>query len=476
VSAQVYDSAPKWFPPQLSFKVPESGSRVAGHSQGMFLVSFQQAQNHSFGILEILASKSLIGPDGIDHSFSAIYGWGGIPSQLSCSYCSGMKRLTWPSGTISELAGMLTKDIHCIFLIDGASGLQTSTQKPFRGVEITIHEVGFEDDKEFLSVGMVADSGYPTYEKRFDRESRMPVTLHMKPTVRIGFWGKSHLFNRTVTWDPPLSALRFKISYKTLLLDQGGEECCKRCEYDPDCMLTSACFVSATAMTMQDDYLETRSHAVSSGQMLATKSLSESAPGIREISHSTQKLSLAFDGIQGLRSEIPCAFAQNTRQIVTTIKRNQDDWQGADGAWDGFCFMSRSCSSEGGLKDDVCFYPEDYKSPANTCSVRIEISGHILREYRYDCQKTKGLKGFARGVISYIQSTPEAVGTPLQLRYRRLTVLPYLPASSQPFPIPSHTFPHLHYSSRTFPAPSQTFPIFLYLLQPLPYMNNVMIG
>jgi hypothetical protein len=494
------------------------GSNLVGYSTGL-LLRMQQGPNE-FSTLNMMTEKS----DSIfasiqEMGFRGIYGRGGTPSQLACTFCSGLQNLQWPSGIISEPIGMMIKDKTCHFIVDGAVDLMWSIRQSspfnaqdyqestFRGVEITIDEIGFRSNDELLSVEVersICDSttglkcsDVNNYTKVFRRGTTAPIKLQMKPPVRIGFVGKSHLLDleRNLPWDiPATSAVRFKLSYKSLRIGQAGESCCIDCRYDPDCIQASACFAGATEVTIPSKrthvifdrlkkYVEQRSaqdvsafrsrraafeyeegeeesdaqegesfwtlpHA--SGDSRTENSQQASITGspqteTRRSESVVDKLTLVFDGAVGIElnsTDLPCAFAQSERQILTVVERQPDVWRGAEGAWDGKCYINPSCSApeviddKSGVLKTRCLTGGKYFDPPNLCSIRIEISDRIIREYRYGCDGSATftstsadvkINGSAHGVIVSVgqQTLNEYSGADVRvLAYRRVEVMP----------------------------------------------------
>ena len=418
VDDHVYYSGVRWQPPRLTFNVPESGSNVASYSTGLLLNDIQGP--NEFSSVNLLtttqASNSGIRGSSINFAFKGILGRGQMPSQFACHHCSSSIILSWPVGTISEPSGMMPSDFNCNWLIDAAAPIQGSAEYNARGIEVIIHEIDFEHDDEFLSVGHTK-SGYPSYNKRFFRNSLMPVILHMHPVVRVGFWGKSHLFNRTSPWIAPSGKMRFKITYKTLLIGIDGEQCSKNCEYDPDCMLQNSCFAKASPLTLERDFVEFRRSSLSDEAVSVTEkdtvtqshARHRNTLALRASETDREQLTMTLDAIGGFDGEMPCAFGQNQRQLMTVVGRSRISWQGAAGAWDGSCFILPSCSS---VQDAPCVPDNDYFSNENVCSIRIEISDRTIREYRYGCQGNEDMVGSASGVISHLQSTPVKIDPP----------------------------------------------------------------
>ena len=72
---------------------------------------------------------------------------------------------------------MMPSDFNCNWLIDAAAPIQGSAEYNARGIEVIIHEIDFENDDEFLSVGHTK-SGYPSYNKRFFRFIDLSIKLY----------------------------------------------------------------------------------------------------------------------------------------------------------------------------------------------------------------------------------------------------------------------------------------------------------
>ena len=122
------------------------------------------------------------------------------------------------------------------------------------------------------------------------------------------------------------------------------------------------------------------------------------------------------------------------------VERQPDVWRGAEGAWDGKCYINPSCSApeviddKSGVLKTRCLKGEKYFDPANLCSIRIEISDRIIREYRYGCDGSATsssadvkINGSAHGVLVSVgqQTLNEYSGADVRvLAYRRVEVMP----------------------------------------------------
>jgi len=412
-----------WWPKgKLSFRASETGSNAVGSSRGLLLEGFQGPV--SFRTLKLLATK----PDiwAPDLEFGGISGRASVPSQLSCEYCSGTKTLLWHKGLISEPLGMMVKDINCNFIITGAK--QVGKNPGMRGLEIRVEEINFQDGEEFLVIREESnDRGVPQWSFKFQRGSAMPVILYAVPPVQIVFFGKSHLVNRKVTWSSP-SGVRFKVRFHTLDLGPDAFECSSRCFGEPGCLRDQSCFRDSPIMTTEDDYVlfDNRRRLSASTLTLRSKVIQQAAAEMESSVVSARRtpsnvdiLTMTLEGVSGERQTLPCAFAQDTRQLVTEIKKQVDRWQGANGMWDGFCYDKGSISycgkvpcAEETRKPDGTVADVYYFGEANSCSIHIEINDRTIREYRYDCNGGTGPVGLAYGVMIHVGAI-EKISSPV---------------------------------------------------------------
>ena len=133
--------------------------------------------------------------------------------------------------------------------------------------------------------------------------------------------------------------MRFKITYKTLLIGIDGEQCSKDCEYDPDCMLQNSCFAKASPLTLERDFVEFRRSSLSDEAVSVTEkdTVTQSHArhpitlALRASETDREQLTMTLDAIGGLDGEMPCAFGQNQRQLMTVVGRSRISWQGAAG-------------------------------------------------------------------------------------------------------------------------------------------------
>lgn len=419
----------------LEFSVPETP--LSSYSKGL-LVEMRQGPR-KFSTFNMFTAFTSGSPIGNELYFAGVIGADNPVSQLAPTYCSTTKLMLWPSGTLSEPTGMLQNDATCNFLLDGAIDIiPLRSADEYRGVEITVHEVGFESDEEFLSIEQ-RKIGFPAIERIFRRGSALPVTLQMATTVTVGFAGKSGLSNHTVTWAPISDTLRFRVSYKSLSIDAVGQSCAASCSFSPECIRERDCFFNATLLTIESDHIvngiQTRSSQESGSahqEEPATKQTwisSEREAGAesrRQSASHVERLTMTINGISGLQQVGPSVFAQNTRQIVTEVERRPDFWRGAEGSWQGKCFIQPACVADAGQVE--CVRADSYFSDANLCQVQIEINDRIVREYRWNCRGQTSVEGSAHGVVVSIE--PDIVkeismtGVTV-LAYRRIQVIPH---------------------------------------------------
>ena len=421
----------------LDFLVPETGGTVSSSSKGL-LVEMQQGPVE-FSIFNILTTSG--SSSGNKLYFAGVLGRDNPVSQMASTYCSVSKVLLWPSGTLSEPTGMLSKDATCQFLLDGARDtVPPSSSVDYRGVEITVHEIGFESDEEFLSIEQ-QKIGFPKVEMIFRRGSATPVTLQMATTVTIGYVGKSGLGNRTLTWAQISDILRFKVSYKSLRIGIMGQDCAKSCSFSPECIRERWCFENATLLTINGDHI-VQGDRTRSLQDSGTSNKEESAKqeiwvssdreagaeARRQSSPHVQRLTMTINGVSGLWKDVPSGFAQNTRQIATVVERRPDLWRGADGSWQGKCFVQPACAAD--TEQEECVSAAMYFLDDNLCQVRIEINDRIVREYRWNCRGQPSVEGSAHGVIVSIEPEVEReesqTGVTI-MAYRRMQVTPPQP-------------------------------------------------
>ena len=413
-----------WWPKgKLSFRASETGSSAVGSSRGLLLEGFQGPV--SFRTLKLLAAKPEIWAPALE--FGGISGRASVPSQLSCEYCSGNKTLLWHKGLISEPLGMMVKDIDCSYIITGAK--QIGKNPGMRGLEIRVEEINLQDGEEFLVIRETEsnDRGGPPWSFKFQRGSAMPVILHAVPPVQIVFSGKSHLVNRKVPWSSP-SGVRFKIRFHTLELGPDAFECSSRCFGEPGCLRDQSCFRDSPLITTEDDFVvfDNRRRLSASTLPLRSKFIQQAAAetessvvSARRTPSNVDILTMTLEGVSGERQTLPCAFAQDTRQLVTEIRKQLDTWQGANGMWDGFCYDKGSvsycrqvqCAEEtrkpNGTVPDVHYFGKD-----NSCRIHIEINDRTIREYRYDCNGGTGPVGLAYGVIIHVGAI-EKISSPV---------------------------------------------------------------
>ena len=408
---------------RLVFRATESGSTITSRSRGL-LLQLQQGP-HGFSTVNMMAANRATfdsndrGNAGTNLAFKGILGRDGFPSQLSCTYCSGKRFFEWHTGTISEPVGMVVEDSSCQFIITGGELL--SRDKRQTAVEVTLHQLSLDDEREFLSFEFER-IGYPRYTKIIRRGDPYPLTVQLFPPITIGFNGKSNLLNRTVPWAAHSGDVRFKLTYQTSFMDTNGVTCSKLCEYDPDCVREKNCLINSTLMTTENNYVVASRSSNSERIGLEGDKVST-----RQSLSSVDQIQLAFEGASGMLHQTPCAFAQNTRQIVTEVSKVHDEWRGSDGVWNGRCFIKPSCLAFNIRQGEPCIEDQDYFGTANTCRIAIDIDNGIVREYRSDCPGRPGISGFAHGIISHVSPTiyhvsSQSTGTTI-LRYRHLEVL-----------------------------------------------------
>ena len=374
----------------------------------------------------------------VSFDMRGIYGIGGSgPMQLACSFCSGTKYLNWPSGSISEPRGMLANNRACSFVISGGQGIKDLDNLP-KIIVVTIEGLDFDSDDEVLSVGEGA------FVQTLRRGSEVPVQYHLPQYSRVTFTAESHL--SSATWDPVPEGLRFKITFKTIILTEEGRACKLSClndgQYDLDCLKNRACAASGSEANLDgleslvdlereftgNSQEETRRFEKSGSQSHGTDHRHVLAIGA-PASKPGSRLIMTLAGYQGSNEELPCKFAQTPTQMLLPLARGGELVRGLDGqTWAGRCSSMQACS--GAQVGENCVLDDNYFGDANSCLVHLQITGRVIREYRSDCDigsnySRPGLLGLAHGIIESISDADLAsdMNTLVTiLRYRRVVV------------------------------------------------------
>lgn len=416
----------------IDFLFEDEGDTFTAASSGIF---FDQLPGPlETGILHMFTTHHALVSDSI--GFKGSYGLRDSPMQLACIHCSGDKTLDWPWGTISEPAGMVADNSNCMFLLSGGSKL-----KDLDGLNlliiVTVDHLAFQHDEVLIF-------SFNDFTRTFRKGTAVPVQLHMPVYSRIQFNAQSHLLDGA-TWDPLADpqGLRFKVTYKTIILTAEGRACqlsCMTPNYDEDCVQRKACASMSREINLDNvlgvtnleaDFGNTergqRRFALD-GQEQEQKSASPST--LRRDDASVEKLTLSLSGYAGTNQQQPCMFGQNTRQLLVVADNRIASWKGMNGAWSGKCSILPTCADKQG--DDVdCVQDMDYELVSNQCSVHVDISGGVIREHRYNCRGQEKLAGVAHGIIISMGVTEQIVlqETNVALVYYRRGVLVWTKSS-----------------------------------------------
>jgi hypothetical protein len=431
----------------FNFQIPEEGSTHVSASSGIF---FDRAPGpHNTGISQIIATSQRQASAGQvlseNMGFPGLYAQGGSQAQHACTYCRGRKEMNWPWGTISEPKGFFTSARDCFFQLTGGNAIEDLSDKE-RLIIIKVDNVDLERN-ETLIVGWGAPIA------TFRQGSHAPVELHLPIYAFVEFSTPGQL-SEGAQWIPLREGVRFKVTYKTIILTGEGRSCQLSCfpggRYDEACVRSKRCADLSREISLDgaDHLLDLKTDFGNDGvgrrtldlglqRMQGTEQQPQtvSSASVRNNHPQPNRLAMSLSGYGGANQEIPCKLAQNSKQILMNVEQVQREW---DGIWTGQCAIAKSCSSteetDGSAQD--CLSEQLYESSSNTCSVDLHISDNLVREYRYNCGcgvdktigtcVTKAVVGVAIGYIirmselNLVQSTSTDVTV---IAYRRFAIL-----------------------------------------------------
>lgn len=397
----------------FSFQIPEKGSTHVSSSSGIF---FDRAPGpHNTGISQIIATSQRQASAGQvlseNMGFPGLYAQGGSPAQLACTYCRGQKEMNWPWGTISEPNGFFTSARDCLFRLTGGNAIEDLNDKE-RLIIIKVENVDLERN-ETLIVGW----GGPFATFRQGRHT--PTELHLPIYAYVEFHAPGQL-SEGAQWNPPRQGVRFKVTYKTIILTAEGRKCQLSCfadgMYDEPCVQSKRCAALSQEISLDgaDHLLDLKTNFGHDGLGRRTLDLGQqrmqgaeqqpqtvSSAAVRTNHPQPNRLAMSLSGYGGANQDVPCKLAQNSKQTLMNVEQVQRAWEGI---WAGRCAIARSCSSTeetGGGGD--CLIDQLYESSPNTCSVDLHISDNLVREYRYNCgcgvNKTLSTCDYPNGVV-----------------------------------------------------------------------------
>jgi len=427
----------------LKLNVDDSLNTFTSFSSGLFFDILPGPSDtgimHLFSSAQRVATeygfeRQLMSPF-VSYGFRGSYGMGVASSmQLACTFCSGSRYMHWPSGELSEPRGMIAKDRDCTFFFTGGQGIKQLVSLP-KIIIVTLHSLTLDSDDDVLS--FIEGS----WIESLRRGSSAPVEYHMPAYFRMRFTTKSLLFRTEERWDPVPDGLRFHLTYKTVVLTEEGRQCQLSCvdkgQYDPHCLKSKACAAMGSEVNLDGlDSLVDLERDFGLGDKTRSRwgARTSHIPPDRlraegsSAGKADDRLVLALSGYQGMDGEFPCMFAQNPQQLLLSLQRGGTLVSGLDGSWDGSCRSLPTCSFS---PLEKCVSEEEYLGAANTCSVKYQVSGSIVREYRSNCNvgsnhSLPGILGTAHGIIETISSDPVeitagATGVTV-LRFRRIVL------------------------------------------------------
>jgi hypothetical protein len=361
--------------------------------------------------------------------------------QLACKFCSGEKVMNFPFGNISEPKGMLANDRDCKFIFSGGNGIR-DVELLTKLIIVTVHHVSFESDDEFL---IISDG---VWNATIKNDNLLPAEFPLPVNSFVRFIGLAKVY-AGVTWSATQPGVRFKISYKTVILNAKGRSCSLSCQvkgvYDYDCMKREGCAAMSKDVNIGDSLFITnlqedfgnanagrrrmphgesgkvdvhgvRAHHIGQGNENTMIRFSSTGRRNDNVNH----LTLLVSGREGTNVEKPCIFAQNVENLLISAQKREDQWSGLNGLWSGTCSILSSCSDTF-ADNEACVFGDDYDDASNKCSVSISVVDSVLRIYIYDCS----IAGVAHALIvdvGKLRDVPSPSGKSL-VRFRTMSLL-----------------------------------------------------
>ena len=418
----------------FQFLIPDEGSNLVSARSGIFFDVRPGPRDtgvvHMFG-----SSKENTWSENF--GFRGIYGLGCSAMHVAPTLCSGRKILRWPSGTISEARGEMANDRDCTFVFTGGTEIM-ELRILNRIVIVTIESLDFDRDDEILTVDY---DGYTI--GTFRKDSKVPAEMHLPAYCEVKFSAQTHL-HENIEWNPLPDGLRFKITFRTVILNEQGRNCQQSCIgniagiYDEECVRSKGC-----ASFSRDVDLDGIDGIVDLDQQFGNayrrRGRLHEDPDVQNEVHGGGSrrtpahcigdglghLVMTLSGYSSASTDLPSMFAQEPQNTLMSLNKG-NAWTGMNGAWAGKCNIAPSCTG-GSTSDDVaCTLLSEYDSPSNVCSIHVDISDRVIREYRSNCAGESNVTGIAHGVIVEINSYQEVqlVDTGVAvLRYRRADIV-----------------------------------------------------
>ena len=416
----------------FDFRIPAEGSTHVSSSSGIFFDVVPGPMDTGISQMIATSQQQAIAGEVMSESvgFAGLYARGGSSVQLACTYCNGLKSMDWPWGTISEPKGEVANARECIFRLTGGERIKDLVNTK-RMIIVTVHSIDL-DSNETLTVS------YGDFVATFREGSHAPAEFHL-PTYSLVSFSAPEYLSEGAQWNLLSQGVRFKMTYRTIILTNEGWECTVSCmkngRYDEACVRSNGCATMSREISLDgvnvikdletdfgNDDVTRRAYTVDGKKWQATEQQprTESRTGSRADHSHPNRLAMSLSGYGGKDQDVPCKLAQNTKQILMDLEQVS----GWNGLWRGQCALKDSCVQAERGKD--CIFDESYAAANNTCSVDFHISDQVVREYRFDCSGANGFVGMALGYITSVGDVilEQSMNTDVTiLAYRRISIL-----------------------------------------------------